>query len=405
MNLLDKIEAAAKFIGVSMAMRRSKNKNLDPRYVIDRIRSPSLEGSPLGSPAERTLRVYMPPGYDGGGTSATGSRYPVVYFLHGYGGGDHQWTFTSRAEPAESMGAILLVVPRKLLKQVDTARAVVFYEQLDALIEAGSLPPFILVQVDGSLHLPRDPPVKNLNGRLAMKGSFYVNSPFSGNYADFVARDVVQHVDARYRTLPRPEQRVIAGVSMGGYGALHLGMEHPDTFGSIVALAPGNLTRATLDAIPLSKVNVEIFGRKMAERTARNNITDILATADMIYARDAPVLPTIERDASGHVTRLDENAFRGWEARDLVRLIDANPGALRGHRVFLYCDGDDEFGLASTTRDIHQALSRAGVAHEYRGDADPSVSLAPHALGSVMQFVAGFQYALGHRAATGDALT
>ena len=54
-----------------------------PRYLCPTIPSPSLEGNPLDSPNERELHIYLPPGYH----EQTSRRYPVLYFLHGYGSG------------------------------------------------------------------------------------------------------------------------------------------------------------------------------------------------------------------------------------------------------------------------------------------------------------------------------
>ena len=68
--------------------------------------------------------------------------------------------------------------------------------------------------------------------------SWYVNWAQSGggqknNWEDHIVRDVVGHVDTHYRTIARREGRAINGLSMGGYGALTLGLRHPDLFVSI----------------------------------------------------------------------------------------------------------------------------------------------------------------------------
>ena len=62
--------------------------------------------------------------------------------------------------------------------------------------------------------------------------SFYCNDPRPGGmaYEDHIVRDVAGFVDATFRTLAVPNGRAIAGLSMGGYGALMLAMRHPDVF-------------------------------------------------------------------------------------------------------------------------------------------------------------------------------
>lgn len=98
-----------------------------PRYLCPTIPSPSLEGNPLDSPNERELHIYLPPGYH----EQTGRRYPVLYFLHGYGSGPPTVPPRRRLQEA---------VPRPL-RPLATAvsRRVVTLETLDALIGSGSL--------------------------------------------------------------------------------------------------------------------------------------------------------------------------------------------------------------------------------------------------------------------------
>ena len=76
------------------------------------------------------------------------------------------------------------------------------------------------------------------NGKNAYLGSFYTNSPVTGNWEDYIYRDVVNYIDGRYRTMARASSRGIAGHSMGGYGAFTIAMKHPDVFGATYALSP-----------------------------------------------------------------------------------------------------------------------------------------------------------------------
>ena len=68
--------------------------------------------------------------------------------------------------------------------------------------------------------------------------SWYVNWAQSDDgqknaWEDYMINDVIGHVDANYRTIARREGRAINGLSMGGYGALMLGLRHPEMFCSI----------------------------------------------------------------------------------------------------------------------------------------------------------------------------
>ena len=151
------------------------------------IAAPSLDGNLLGDPSEVDVMVQTPGSY----SVQAGRRYPVVYFLGGYG----------ESPAVASLGIAL-----------------------EQLVAAGEAPEMILVAVSG------------VN---ALGGSFYVDSPVSGDWEGAVVDDVVTAIDTRYRTLATPASRGIAGFSMGGYGSLALAMEHPDVFGAVYALSPG----------------------------------------------------------------------------------------------------------------------------------------------------------------------
>lgn len=152
--------------------------------------SPSLKGNLLGDPTGQNVAVYLPDAY----RKQPQSRFPVLYFLHGY------------SDPT----------PRIKAGQ-DFQRA------MDALLASGSVQPMIIV-------LP--------NGINKYYGAFYANSSTTGNWDDYIVRDLVAHIDKTYRTLASPDKRGIVGHSMGGYGALTLAFRHPDVFGAVYAMSP-----------------------------------------------------------------------------------------------------------------------------------------------------------------------
>lgn len=153
------------------------------------IHSPSIAGNLQGNSAERDVVVFLPESY----AAEPSKRYPVVIFLHGFGG---------------------------------TAKGYDAFARISAAMEETDAE-FILVVPDGY---------------SKFGGSIYANSPTTGNYEGFVTRDVIAFVDSHYRTLAKREARGIAGHSMGGCGALKLGMKHPETFSSVYAMSPTCLT-------------------------------------------------------------------------------------------------------------------------------------------------------------------
>jgi enterochelin esterase-like enzyme len=132
--------------------------------------------------------IYLPPTY---GSSKT-RRYPVIYWLHG--------GFGNAREGAWAV------------------------EQMDKGIRAGLMPDTIVV-------LPQALPV-----------GWYINSKDGKRPVEnVIIRDLIPHIDATYRTIGRREARGIEGMSMGGYGALHLGFKYPQLFGVISSVAPSIL--------------------------------------------------------------------------------------------------------------------------------------------------------------------
>lgn len=157
------------------------------------VSAPSLRGNLLGDSARRLVSVYLPPEH----TTEPGRRFPVIYLLHGFAA-DHK--------------AFIAGAYQDLNVRVS----------MDSLIAAGKVQPMIVVTP---------------NARNRFDGSFYANSPTTGDWEDFVKKDLVRDIDRRYRTIARVSSRGLAGHSMGGYGTLTIGMRNPEVFSAIYALS------------------------------------------------------------------------------------------------------------------------------------------------------------------------
>lgn len=158
------------------------------KVIYDRLYSEYLE-NPGGENPTRRVSIYLPHGYENGS-----DRYAVIYFLHG---------ITQRDSS--------LIAKNEIDKLLDKA------------ILSGKIKPVIFVMSDQY---------------TLYRGSFYTNSTLTGKWSDFTAKDLVKYVDQNYRTIPHRESRGITGHSMGGHGAIKLGMLFPDVFGSVYALSP-----------------------------------------------------------------------------------------------------------------------------------------------------------------------
>jgi pimeloyl-ACP methyl ester carboxylesterase len=357
------------------------------RYIIDNFRSVSLEENPLNSPVERDLRIYLPPNYFDLG----GKRYPVIYYLHGYGGNNHNWTITSKFESERVLP--LDRIPKKLLDRVDLDK-IVTYEKLDDLITSKDLNPFILAQPDASLHILNINRTNNLRGEPATKGSYYVNSPFSGNYLDYIAKDVVEYLDSHYRTIPDNQHRALMGGSMGGAGTLRICLTFPEKFIAAAALSPGNLVPELLDwklVVPLMK---ELFGETISKKRGAKTWTDILDTCDLIFSKDNLLLPSIKRDEDGNIISLNEDALKNWMKYNINNLIKVNPDALKHIKLLINCAQGDEMGSAISTKGIHETLNKFEIPHQFELYDDPKISLSPHILGIAYHIVPAMRFCL-----------
>src|ERR1700748_856537 len=86
-----------------------------------------------------------------------------------------------------------------------------FDKLMDTAIQSGHVRPMIIV-------FP--------NSFTRYGGSFYTNSSLTGNWADYIVKDVVNYIDKNFRTIPERNSRGLAGHSMGGHGALKLAMQY-----------------------------------------------------------------------------------------------------------------------------------------------------------------------------------
>jgi pimeloyl-ACP methyl ester carboxylesterase len=154
-----------------------------------KIHGAALEGNLEGDAVDRDAFVFLPPSYE----KDKNRRYPVVYALHGFFIGAEQWSHEIHV-PQTIEGA------------------------------------FALGAKDMIVVLPDSKTIYN--------GSMYSSSATTGDFENYVARDVVAYVDAHYRTIAERTSRGLVGHSMGGYGASRIGMKHPDVFGALYIMSP-----------------------------------------------------------------------------------------------------------------------------------------------------------------------
>ncbi len=293
--------------------------------------SPSLQGNLLGDPTQQHVAVYVPPSYD----SAPKKRYAALYLLHGYTSKLEDWTANGY------QGMSLQTV-------------------MDEFIRRGTAPEMIIV-------VP--------NGDNAYFGSFYTNSPVTGNWEDYIYKDLVAYIDSHYRTIPDSASRGIAGHSMGGYGAIMLGMKHPDVFGAFYALSPccvaleGDAGSDNPVWAKAAKVTSrDIFNKK--PETYDDFWTNVMVALSAAFSPDVKKGPLFVDYPFKEVnSRLlpNEPAYSEYRAKMPLYLVDKyreNLMKLRGIAIDVG-EFDDFSHIRIGSHQFSEALSSRGIPHSF----------------------------------------
>ena len=221
--------------------------------------------------------VYLPPDYNRSQRS-----YPVVYLLHGYTDNHTGWT---------QFGEIPYL--------------------LDDAIRERRITPMIVVMPDADV-------------------SWYLNNhDGSVRYEDFFVQELLPVVERTYRIRADRRYRALAGLSMGGYGALLYALNHPDLFATTAPLSAAVYTEAQVLAQPQARWD-RIEGVLYGEgRTGDARLTD------------------------------------HWRQNNIFQIIAGKTTEeLRRLRYWIDC-GDDDF-LTEANAQLHIALREKDVPHEFR---------------------------------------
>jgi enterochelin esterase-like enzyme len=175
--------------------------------------------------------VYLPTGYE-----SSNLRYPVLYLLHGNGGNRNDWV---------ERGSI----------QATT----------DALIDKGEIAPCVIVMPDAGT-------------------TWYVDR--KENMETAFLQDLFPDVEATYRTITDRKGRLIAGLSMGGFGALRFAMQFPERFAAAGLLSPA--IYATVPPLNSSARRVGVFGAPQFDEAVWNKL-NYPALWDAYLAKHTPV--------------------------------------------------------------------------------------------------------------------
>jgi S-formylglutathione hydrolase len=312
--------------GVVSAQGRGAKPAAAATGTVDKIvvHGKSLEGNLEGDSPDREATVYLPPTY----ASDQSRRFPVIYLLHGYGGRED--TFTERLASLQ--------------------------QSSDTLAAAQGFSSAIVVTPSAyTLH----------------KGSMYSNSPTTGDWERFIAEDLVAYMDSHYRTLANRMSRGLSGHSMGGYGALRIGMKRPDVFFSLYLMSSCCLT-ANRNPNPESMAASEaIKTRAQAEEAASGRgFGPSVNLASAAAWSPNPKNPPLFLDLPVKDGKVRPDIVAKWVANSPIEMLEQHAANLRKYYAIAIEIGTSD-GLLASNKQLHETMTRLQIPHhyeEYDGD-------------------------------------
>ena len=278
------------------------------------IHGTTLEGNLEGNDVDRRVLVFLPPSY----ATDKARHYPVVYALHGYSIGAEQWSQEIHV-PQTIEGAF-----------------------------AQGVQEMIVV-------LPDSKTVHN--------GSMYSSSVTTGDFEQFIARDVVAYVDSHYRTIAGRNSRGLVGHSMGGYGASRIGMKHPNVYGSLYIMSPCCLSpREAGPANPANETTLSAVKTPADSAALPFRLRTQLAAAAAWSPN--PKNPPLYLDLPTKDGVVQPDVIARWAANAPLALVHQYVGNLRRYHGIAIDVGDKD-NLRGDAGKLHDVLDSYGIANTF----------------------------------------
>jgi len=240
------------------------------RAATARIECNALPSKILARPVK--FCAVLPPGYD----ADKSKRFPILYFFHGLGDNEQMFIHTGG------------------------------FNLLEDLWERKQIGEFIIVTPEAG-------------------ATFYINSQDGKvRYEDFLVQEFLPGIEARFHAKSGRANRGVAGVSMGGYGALHLAFRHPELFAAASAHSPAIIEKlpAFVAPTPAGGIRARVLGGTFG------------SPPDLVF----------------------------WERNSPLSL--ARTASLAGLKIYFDCGDQDDFGFESGARALDKILSARKIPHE-----------------------------------------
>ena len=242
-----------------------------PLLATGRVECNSVPSKILARPV--SFCVVLPPSFDEDKTR----HFPILYFLHGLGDNEQFFVHSGAWNLVEDMR------------------------------DKGELKDFLIATPDA-------------------RSTFYINArDGQERYEDFLVQEFLPYIEKHYRAAPGRANRAISGISMGGYGALHLAFRRPLLFSSVSAHSAAlidklpNFLAGTVPNSPRSRVLGGVFGN--------------------------PPDPSF------------------WEQNSPI--VMARTANLTALKIYFDCGDEDDFGFDSGAAALDKVLTSRRIPHEF----------------------------------------
>ena len=288
--------------------------------IVERItiHGRALEGNLEGNTVDRDVIVFLPPSYNQDRTR----RYPAVYALHGYSIGAEQWSQE-------------IHVP----------------QTIEGAFARGAHEMIVVLPDSKTLH----------------NGSMYSSSVTTGDFENYVARDVVSYIDLHYRTIATRESRGLVGHSMGGYGATRIGMKHADVFGSLYIMSPCCLSPRGGGGRGPAAGNAAVNDEALAAvKTPADSAKLPFGLRAQLASAAAwspnPQNPPLYLDLP--IGEQAQAVLAKWAANAPLAFVDQYVPELKRYRAIAIDVGDQD-GLRVDAGKLHDVLDQYGIANAF----------------------------------------
>ncbi len=279
-----------------------------------KVHGTALENNLEGDGVDRDVFVFLPPSY----AKEKSRRYPVLYALHGYSIGAEQWTHE-------------IHVP----------------QTIEGAFAQGAKEMIVVIPDSKTVH----------------NGSMYSSSATTGDFEQFIARDLVTYIDGHYRTIANRVSRGLAGHSMGGYGATRIGLKHSDVFGSLYIMSPCCLSPRLASSLkPEEQKTLE--GVKTAEDSAKLSFFQRAQLATAAAWSPNPKNPPLYLDLPMKDGAVQTEVLAKWAANAPLAFLDQYIGNMRQYRAIAMDVGDLDSLRADTVK-LHDVLDQYGIANDF----------------------------------------